>query len=227
MYGIILALIISIGIPVFMFIYACYRKLYIPFLLGVLAFVVSQVMLRIPLLEYLSEHSAAFIMFSVTNPVLFVIILGLSAGVFEELARFVAMRFFMKQRGWMAGFLFGAGHGGIEAVIFTGISAVMALFSPAALAHYDMFIIGGVERFFAIMLHIGFSIIVLTGVVRRNLLYVLLAILLHGFIDAIVGIIPLLLQGDNVLIVIELTVAIFAIVVFMFSLWIKRKGVLQ
>lgn len=227
MVGMIFALLISIGIPLFMLLYAAYKRLYIPFVLGVLAFIVSQILLRIPLLQYLGDHSAAYAMFSVTQPVLFAILLGLSAGLFEELARFAAMRFFMKQRSWQAGFLFGAGHGGIEAVLFVGISALTMLFSPMAIVYTDSFFVSGIERFFAMLLHIGLSIIVLAGVVRKRLFYLLLAILLHGLIDALVVILPMYVPQDSVLIVVEVTVAIFALAVFIYSLWIKRKGVLQ
>ncbi|MBO1628618.1 YhfC family intramembrane metalloprotease [Bacillus sp. SY8(2021)] len=39
---------------------------------------------------------------------LFAIVIDLSAGFFEEVTRFIAMRFFMKQRDWQSEFLFGA-----------------------------------------------------------------------------------------------------------------------
>ena len=46
-------------------------------------------------------------MFSVMQPVLFALLLSLSAGIFEEVARFIAMRYFMKQRDWQSGFYLG------------------------------------------------------------------------------------------------------------------------
>lgn len=227
MAGIIFATIISIGLPLVALLYACWKKRYIPFGLGVLAFVVSQVLIRIPILQYLGEHSTAYSMFSAMQPVLFAVIIGLSAGMFEELARFIAMRFFMKQRDWQSGFLFGAGHGGIEAVLFVGSSAVLLLFSPTAIAYSDAYFIGGIERFFAMLLHIGLSIIVLQGVVQKRFLYVVLAIMIHGAIDALVGILPLYVPKESRLLVVEGTVAVIALAVFNYSLWIKRRGVLQ
>ena len=38
-----------------------------------------------------------FQMFSVMQPILFAVLLSISAGIFEEIARFIAMRYFMKQ----------------------------------------------------------------------------------------------------------------------------------
>src|SRR5690625_4607416 len=116
--GIIFSLFISIGLPLVALFYAIIRKRHMPFLLGMLAFISSQVFIRIPLLEYMQVHSTTYLMFSAMQPVLFAVVIGLSAGVFEEMARFIIMRFFMKQRNWQSGFLFGAGHGGIEAVLF-------------------------------------------------------------------------------------------------------------
>jgi uncharacterized membrane protein YhfC len=46
------------------------------------------------------------------------IFLGLSAGVFEEVARYLTYRFWRKDvRTWGGGLMLGAGHGGIEAII--------------------------------------------------------------------------------------------------------------
>src|SRR5699024_10209751 len=124
MSGIIFSIVISIGIPTGLIIYAWYRKNWFSFLLGVLAFVVSQILLRIALLQFLQKNSSDFIMFRIIDPVLFDIIIGLSAEVVEEVARFMFMRFFMTKKDWNAGFLFGAGHGGIEAIIFVGVPTI-------------------------------------------------------------------------------------------------------
>ena len=227
LFGTIFAIIVSVGLPILAFIYGLKKKMYIPFLLGVLAFVVSQMLLRLPLLEFLQKNSTDFIFFSMTQPVLFAILLGLSAGVFEETARFIAMRYIMKQRDWLSGFLFGTGHGGIEAVIFVGIPAFQYVFSPFAITFGDQFFIGGIERFFAIILHIGLSIIVLQAVVHKKIYYLLVAILIHTLVNASIGIIPLFISGGQVVIVLEIVIAIVALAVLLYTLWIKRKGVLQ
>lgn len=64
------------------------------------AFIGSQVLIRIPLLEYMQVHSTTYLMVSATQPLLFAIVIDLPAGVFEELARFIMMHFFMKQLDW-------------------------------------------------------------------------------------------------------------------------------
>ncbi|GGA91117.1 YhfC family glutamic-type intramembrane protease [Ornithinibacillus halotolerans] len=225
MFGIIFSICISIGIPLFALIYACVKRHYIPFFLGVLAFVISQLLFRLPLLDYLQSHSTTYSMLSIMNPVLFAIAIGLSAGIVEELARYIMMRFFMKQRSFQAGFLFGTGHGGIEAVWFVGISAISMLFSPLATFYNIDFLIGGTERFFALMLHIGLSIIVLHGVIQRKFLFVVLAIFIHGFIDTLIGIFPLIFESTNhVLIASEVSLAVTALVVISYSFLLKRRN---
>lgn len=226
MAGIIFTIVISIGLPLGGLIYAIYKKSYLPFVLGIIAFVGSQILIRIPILTYLGQNSFAYSMFQVTQPMLFWIALGLSAGIFEELARYVLMRYLMTRKSWQAGFLFGAGHGGIEAVLLVGLAAIGALFSPTMIMQGDAFFIGGIERLFAMVLHIGLSIIVLTGVKQKKFGYVVLAIIIHGAIDALIGIIPMFLPAGYALLVMEVTLAITALAVFSYSLLIRKRGLL-
>ena len=57
-------------------------------MLGVLAFVVSQILIRIPILNYVNGTSTDFQMFSVMQPILFAVLLSISAGIFEEIGSF-------------------------------------------------------------------------------------------------------------------------------------------
>lgn len=227
MIGVIFSVLISIGLPLALFVYACFKKRYMAFILGALAFVGSQILFRIPLLQFLGNHSTEFIMLRVTQPILFAIVVGLSAGIVEELARFICIRFFMSKRNWQSGFLFGAGHGGIEAVLFVGIPALTLFVSQTMLIENEAYFIGGIERFFAMILHIGLSIIVLKAVAQKRFIGVWLAIAIHGFTDALVGILPLYVPKDHVVFVMELALVIIALTVFAYSLILKRRGVLQ
>lgn len=111
--------------------------------------------------------------------------------------------------------------------MFVGISALTIIFSPTANVYNIDFFIGGTERVFAMLLHIGLSIIVLQGVVQRKFIYVGLAITIHGVIAAMVGVFPLFMSPNTALIAIEVSVAIIALAVFSYSLSFKRRGVLQ
>ena len=56
------------------------------------------------------------------NPYVFAIYGGLTAGIFEELGRFVAFFFLLKKYlDYKDGFAYGIGHGGIESILVGGI----------------------------------------------------------------------------------------------------------
>ncbi|WP_242239897.1 YhfC family glutamic-type intramembrane protease [Bacillus cereus group sp. BfR-BA-01309] len=225
MNGLIFTTMISFGLPLVALLYAFWKKRYIPYMLGVLAIVVSQILIRIPILNYVNGTSTNFQMFSVMQPVLFVLLLSLSAGIFEEIARFIAMRYFMKQRDWQSGFLFGAGHGGIEAVLIVGIPVISLLLSQTVIQNGDSYYLAGIERIFAMVLHIGLSFIGLQAVVQKKFRYVVYAIFIHGTANAIASIIPLYIQGKDGIILSEVSIAICAVLVFSYSFILKRKGV--
>ncbi|PFO66973.1 YhfC family intramembrane metalloprotease [Bacillus cereus] len=225
MNGLIFTTMISFGLPLVALLYAFWKKRHIPYMLGVLAFVISQILIRIPILNYINGTSTNFQMFSVMQPVLFVLLLSLSAGIFEEIARFIAMRYFMKQREWQSGFLFGAGHGGIEAVLIVGIPVISLLLSQTVIQNGDSYYFAGIERIFAMVLHIGLSIIVLHAVVQKKFRYVVYTILIHGTANAIASIIALYVQGKSGIILSEVSIAICAVLVFSYSVILKRKGV--
>lgn len=134
---------------------------------------------------------------------------GLLAGVFEETGRLFALLLLCRRyRGVQHGIAYGIGHGGVEAVLLTGLSmassvafALHARFAgmdramqafgvsgdalarlletpPAAL------LVTGIERLFAIALHIALSVLVYLAVTRRGRFRLFwLAIALHALAD--------------------------------------------
>lgn len=226
MYGAIFATIISLVFPIGMFMYYIFHKRYfLSFILGILTFVISQILLRIPLIEWLGKNSISYNMLSTTQPVLFVLLIGFSAGIFEEVARYMAMRFLMnRHRSWQDGVVFGVGHGGIEAFLFLGINAAIVLFSPTiTLVHSDNYFIGGIERMFAMLLHIGLSIIVLKGVNSGRLKYLGYAIFLHGLVDSFVGLVPMIVPRPTTNMIVEGLLILTSILIFIYCIRLKRN----
>jgi uncharacterized membrane protein YhfC len=93
---------------------------------GAVTFILSQVG-HIPfnalILPGLNERLAQLPEF--TSIVVGAIFLGLSAGVFEEVARYLTFRHWRKDaRTWGTGLMLGAGHGGIEAIILGVIFSI-------------------------------------------------------------------------------------------------------
>ncbi len=139
------------------------------------------------------------------------VVLGLSAGVWEECFRYIAYRWMAKDaRSWAAGLMLGAGHGGIEAIIFgflalysllqiVALSGIVDLSTvlPAAqvetvqsaIAEYwsnpwYMGVMGAVERVFAILFHLTASVMVLQVFLGRGRRWLLYAIIWHAVLDA-------------------------------------------
>jgi uncharacterized membrane protein YhfC len=142
------------------------------------------------------------------------VVLGLSAGLFEELARYGAYRWWAKEaRSWRKGVLLGAGHGGAEALIL-GLLVLYAFAQMLALRGQDLSsllgnqmtpaqiqalqaqlnvywsapwaatLFGALERAFTIPVQITLSVIVLQAFVRRQSRWVWLAVGWHALIDA-------------------------------------------
>jgi uncharacterized membrane protein YhfC len=143
------------------------------------------------------------------------VFIGVSAGIFEEGARYMIMRWWAKDvRSWRKGVFFGAGHGGAEAIILGAITlyAFMQLaaiknadlskiFPPSQLAlaqaqvqaywsaTWYASMLGALERFFTIPCQIAMAVMVTQVFVRRNIGWLLAAISYHALIDgvAVVG----------------------------------------
>jgi len=177
---------------------------------GALTFVASQVV-RLPLLIGLTLLSQALRLDFGQEGNFWsnVVLLSLTAGLFEETARYLVLRFLARDvRGWRNAVMFGAGHGGIEAILIVGIgsgltnlyllaNADMLLaqtraLSPAqadALAAQldalrsvgpDVIAASLIERAFAVMLHIGLSVMVMRAVENGGLGWVLAAVAVHA-----------------------------------------------
>ncbi len=154
--------------------------------------------------QYLPAPPAAWRPFF--NPV----ILGLSAGLWEELSRAAVYRFWAKDaRSWRKGILLGAGHGGIEAILL-GALVIIAFINMSAARNLDlsqvvpasqlalaqqqvatywsaawpMTLLGAVERIFTIPCQICLSVLVLQAFTRNQPLWIGVAVLWHAFLDA-------------------------------------------
>ncbi|MDL2219628.1 YhfC family intramembrane metalloprotease [Ruminococcaceae bacterium OttesenSCG-928-O06] len=184
--------LVSVVLPVAVLAWLLIKKRWhhtLAFGLGVAAFVVSQNLLRLPLLSWLGSQ-LSFVAFAARNPVLYTLLLCFSAGLFEETARYAAMRLFMKGRTAPSyGIAFGIGHGGFEAAWLAGGPWLSALASQSLVLRHTSpldILPSGVERLFAIALHVGFSLVVLAAVRRKRPLLWLLAIALHGAANTVV-----------------------------------------
>ena len=136
------------------------------------------------------------------------LLFGLSAGLFEETARYLVYRFWIPEaRIWRDGMMFGAGHGGLEAIIL-GALALQSLANiylihtgqagqlvtpeqadqlaaaqtqVAALLNgpwYNL-LVGGIERILTICTHLALALLVLQTFVRGRWYWLAAAIGWH------------------------------------------------
>lgn len=133
------------------------------------------------------------------------IVLGLTAGLCEEIARYLVYQHWLKaQRTWPEALMFGTGHGGIEAIIlgvlgFINFLALTLLqdMVPAAQqaaaaqqlaelwrAPWYTALFGALERVFAMTFHVAMAVVIWRAVLHRNLGWVVFAIAWHAFLDA-------------------------------------------
>ncbi|MBR5414964.1 MAG: YhfC family intramembrane metalloprotease [Thermoguttaceae bacterium] len=140
---------------------------------------------------------------------------GMSAGLFEETGRFLAMRFLMKKTlSKENSVMYGIGHSGIEAVLVVGIPYVVnlviagminlgkmdtflsglneplknhisALNSALLTTPAGLFYVSGIERIAAFAFHICMSYLVYRAIRDRKAVFFLAAVALHFLIDAV------------------------------------------
>jgi uncharacterized membrane protein YhfC len=107
----------------------------------------------------------------------------------------------------------------VSIIINTGYS-LPSLFQPVISLLTQtpsyQFLLGGIERIFALTVQIGLSLIVLYAIKNRKISVLLLAILLHAVLDFMA-----VLLSKNVLLA-ESVVGVFAIISFMWILKSKR-----
>lgn len=110
-------------------------------------------------------------------------LIALSAGVFEEVFRFIFKEFFIrpKESTFLQPILFGLGHGFMEVlIIFIPNMSQMIIMGTLPIAI--------VERMLAIVAHIFFTIIIWNGFQRnKKFQHLILAIFAHGLLDLMAG----------------------------------------
>lgn len=126
--GIIIALILTgiaiIALPIIItLIFRCKTKYSLfPLLMGVFTFIIFvKVLEQIPHYFFIIQKNV--ISEAINNSTFLYVIYGISmAGIFEEIGRYIAFRFFLKNyKNPLTSISFGIGHGGIENIIVAGV----------------------------------------------------------------------------------------------------------
>lgn len=244
----VISTIISFVLPIILVIIVIrkYKASFLSVLVGAGVFFVFQVILRIPLLSALGGME--WYRNLAENKVLLSLFLGLTAGLFEEVGRFIGFKILRKDKfyNYENGIAFGIGHGGIEAILLVGLTYISNIVMSITINNglYDstiaanlpvetaelikselmdtktiMFLVGGIERIFAIIIQVALTLVVLYGIKYRKNIWVLVAILLHAVIDTPVALMSL--NGISIFII-EAYVLLCAVVGLVFIIKSKR-----
>lgn len=239
-----MALSALIGIAIPAILYVIFRKKganHLPFWIGCITFVLFALVLE--QLAYFFFMKTALWTTIVGNVWLLALVGGLFAGVFEETGRFVEFKTVLrKKRGNdVNGLMYGAGHGGVEAVILLSVSMVMnIIFSlqynagqNSALGGLDSaqallntpfwtFLVGAVERISAVAIHVALSVLVWFAAKNGKKFWLFpLAIFLHLLVDAVA--VVLSRSGVNVWII-EGAVYVLAIAFVLLAIAVWKKN---
>ena len=180
-------------------------------LVGIGAFVVAALILETLL------HQLMFRIFGeqlTGNTLIYALYGGLAAGLFEETARYISMKLFMKKNLTKQNSLvYGIGHGGAEAILLCGMTyisnvaisvlinlnqfelilkdltedqkqQVIAQLSPLWEYPSHQFLLAGVERAAAFALQICLSYIVYRAVKYKKPIFDFIAVAIHFAVDA-------------------------------------------
>lgn len=207
--------LVVFGIPIVAIAYAIIKKAIRPLILGILTFIISQILIRQPLLSYIGEHSINYQIESVRHPLLNLLFFAFTAGVVEEVGRWIAMRFFLKKYTLRNGIIFGLGHGSIEALIIVGIPVISSIQVIVDTALY----FSTFERLFTILIHISLSLLVMYGVSTKRIKYLIAAISIHTAINYLSGFLIIMLP----IAVVELLLAIVSILLFLIAIQFMRR----
>ncbi len=207
---------------------------------GTLVFLVFQLITRVPAVYILNIILAQQLKSSAFFRLTWRIVLALTAGLFEEVGRYVGYRLFMshEEKTWNKAVMYGIGHGGLESIVLIGLLGLLSLFniivtsslnlnalstSQHALVVHQFAIInaqpswfsllGAWERLWTLPIQIALSVMVLQVFRRKNIAWLWLAIAAHAVVDFTpVKISQMLGKSSSPLLFTESIIALFGIV---------------
>lgn len=194
--------------------YVIHRRYGVPwkfFLFGALVFFLSQLVTRVPAVQIIQGLITPALKASQLLLYVWFAILALTAGLFEEVGRYLGYRFLVKEnKTYQVGLMYGAGHGGLESILLVGGLAILGLINVISLSTMDFSkmnlapdqlaqieqarqqiaaldwwtpLLGAYERFITIFFHIALSILVLQTFLRGSWIWLAVAIILHALVD--------------------------------------------
>jgi uncharacterized membrane protein YhfC len=221
---------------------------------GAIIFFVFQLATRVPAVQLIQSAIAEPLKASQALTWTWLVVLALTAGIFEEVGRYVGYRLFMRRedKTWSKAIMYGIGHGGLESVVLVGGLTLFSLINlwnlanggltqvpedQRALAAQQLQVLNSQpgwaallsawERLWTVPIQVAFSVIVLQVFQRGNMIWLLWAVLGHAFVDLVaVGLQQVLGPGLASSLVIEGVVALFGLIAI-WIIWRLRDAPVQ
>ena len=183
---------------------------------GALGFFVPQMLIRIPILQVMGTWPV-FINFSKQYPYIFVLLLALTAGLFETAGRFAALKAVSKRLSYGTAVTAGIGHGSIEAIMLVGLTYVnnlifsyfinagrISMLLPTEEMQQsvtkliidtppNLYLMAGLERLMTMVFHAAMTVLLTLLILKgRSLFGFILVTLLHFLTDFLTGVLQIL-----------------------------------
>lgn len=186
---------------------------------GALIFLLFQLISRVPIVTGAQALIAPQLQSSLGLRIGWAVLLAATAGIFEEVGRYVGYRWLMRreEKTWAKAVMYGLGHGGLESIVLVGgltIATLIGLLSISAVgldklppeqrdvatkqlaalsAQPDWLpLLGAWERMWTLAIHVALSVVVLQVFRRGRMIWLWLAILAHALIDLVAVGVPLM-----------------------------------
>jgi uncharacterized membrane protein YhfC len=242
----VVAILIEIALPVVLAI-VVRRRLGVGwryFGYGALIFFLFQLISRLPAVQVIQALIAPQLQASRALLLAWVAILSVSAGLFEEIGRYIGYRWLMRreEKTWRKAVMYGLGHGGLESMLLVAglslLSLINLLVLPsvigtlppeqrtlverqlAALAALPDWapLLGAWERLWILPVHIALSVMVLQMFRRGSVVWLWLAVVAHTLVNLVaIGLLQVL-GPDRIstMLAVEVIIAAFGLA----ALWI-------
>jgi uncharacterized membrane protein YhfC len=230
----IISIFIEIAVPLILavIIWKKFKASWAIFFLGLVLFLSS--LIRIPLNNYLGtllQNSLRGEIFYI----LYGIMAGLMAGIFETGVRCIAIGAVIKPRDYYKGLMYGIGHGGGgESMVFVGLSTlanyIIFRFFPNILpanilpqiqaAVWYLPLVGALERILAISIQIAFSVLIMYAFMYRKYYMIAVTVVFHAIVDFVAYYINYKFGFWFA----EIGVAVFAIIGIIIILKLRPRG---
>ena len=121
---------------------------------------------------------------------------ALTAGIFEESARYVGFKKLINDSSYRTGITYGIGHGGMESIFLVGFNilsiGVLLIVNPSSVPVMQQYansiplylpLVGAYERIMVLIIQISLSIMVVESIRVKQIKYFVLAVFMHVAVD--------------------------------------------